>query len=134
MTLIYAGAPRKATSRVTTPSSVKLSSQTERITRVNYSGYHLATTTLTLDTRKHKRRYIEDSKKGVFYEYKRSIKKTYSEECKVFWEDIERRYKEEVKASKTLLAEMLANRTTNDDTRKRKRPSDDDDMKPASKP
>ena len=80
------------------------------------------------------RRYIEDSKKGVFDEYKRSIKKTYFEECKVFWEDIERRYKEEVEASKTLLAEMLSNRTTNNDTRKRKRPSDDDDMKPASKP
>ena len=67
-------------------------------------------------------------------EYKRSIKKTYFEECKVFWEDIERRYKEEVEASKILLAEMLVNRTINDDTRKRKRPSVDDDMKPASNP
>ena len=80
------------------------------------------------------RRYIEDSKKGVFDEYKRSIKKTYYEECKVFWDDIERRYEVEVNASKALPAEMLANQITNDDTKKRKRPSEDGDMKPASKP
>ena len=55
------------------------------------------------------RRYVEDSKKGVFDEYKRSIKKTYHEECKVFWDDIERRYEAEVNASNALLAKMLAN-------------------------
>ena len=80
------------------------------------------------------RRYVEDSKTGVFDEYKQSTKNTYYEECKVFWEGTERRYKEEVNASKILLAEMPANRTTNDDTRKHKHPSDDEDMKPASKP
>ena len=52
----------------------------------------------------------------------------------MFWDDIERRYEAEVSASKASLAEMLANQVTNDDTKKRKRPSEDDDMKPASKP
>ena len=80
------------------------------------------------------RRYVEDSKKGMFAEYKRSIKRTYHEECKVFWEDIERRYEAEVNASKALMAEMLANQVTNDDTKKRKRPPEDDNMKPTSKP
>ena len=80
------------------------------------------------------RRYLEDSKKGMFDEYKRSIKDTYIKECKVFWRDIEKRYEAELSASKASLAEMLANQVTNDDTKKRKRPPEDDNMKPASKP
>ena len=76
------------------------------------------------------RRYVEDSKKGIFDEYKRNIKDTYIKECKVFWRDIEKRYEAELSASTASLAEMLANH----DTKKRKRPTEDGDMKPASKP
>jgi hypothetical protein len=80
------------------------------------------------------RRYVEDSKKGMFVEYRRSIKDTYLKECEVFWRDIKKRYDAELSTSNASLAEMLANQVTNDDTKKRKCPPEDDDMKPASKP
>ena len=67
-------------------------------------------------------------------QYNQNIKKKYYEECTVFWKDIQMRYEEEVSDSKILMmVEMLANQTTNDDTRKRKHSSGDEDMKPASK-
>ena len=39
-------------------------------------------------------KFSKDCKAGVHDEYNRNIKKIYYDECKTFWEDIQKRYEE----------------------------------------
>ena len=98
---------------------IKLPKQVEGITHVNYIGYHLDSSFYKpgLGYEEITRKYEKDYKAGVYDQYNQNIKKIYYEECTVFWKDIQRRYEEEVSDSKILMMEMLANQTTNDDTR-----------------
>ena len=48
------------------------------------------------------RKYRDDGKAYVHYQYWRDIKEKYYEECKIFWKDIKRRYDEEVSDSRKL--------------------------------
>ena len=92
------------------------------------------------------RKFSKDCKAGVHDQYQRDIKDKYYKECNAFWKDTQRRYDEEVSDSKKLtfdtqennLMENLAivrrKQTINDQARKRKHSSDNEDMKPASRP